>query len=91
MPLRHVLLRTGAIASSLTPESVDSNSEQTRVLECLFYFDIIENYEVAEVSRCIGYSFPMYYSQPAKASCSGVPAWFATSNRPFCCMGLWYR
>jgi hypothetical protein len=27
--------------------------------------------------------------RPAKASCSGVPAWFAISMRPVWRMGLW--
>jgi hypothetical protein len=77
VPLGAVLMRARCRAAVLASKAIDGQSEEAGVLVCVLDPDGIQ------ASTSWG------DVRPAKASWSGVPAWFATSMRPVCRMGLW--
>jgi hypothetical protein len=89
VPLGAVLMRARCRAAVLASKAIDGQSEEAGVLVCVLDPDGIQLYVTAESAHVLSASTYWGDVRPAKASWSGVPAWFATSMRPVCRMGLW--
>jgi hypothetical protein len=88
VPLGRVLVGTGRLTAILAAEAINGQGEETRVLIRVLDPDSVQLwYHPGQLE------YPTDWHvgdlRPAKASCSGVPAWFATSMRPLCRIGLW--
>jgi hypothetical protein len=89
VPLRGILLGTLCRTGALAAEPIDRQSEEAGVLVRVLYSDRLKLYATNNVSSLLHIHNGWVDIRPAKASWSGVPAWFAISMRPVCRMGLW--